>query len=236
MIIREGLLFHLRRGDLSCFSMVKAFRLIGFIFGFISAFFPDSVFALIKVAKNSFHTVRYSRSFRFVGKKTIFQFRSRFFNPKFISIGENCFVGDFSLLEAPTFNYSKKAPCMKIGNGCVIGEFNHFTCTNEIVVGDNLLTGRFVLITDNSHGDTLKKNLIISPMCREVISSGPVVIGKNVWIGDKVSILPNVTIGDGVVIGANSVVTKDIPSYCVACGIPAKVIRNFGESRGAGVI
>ena len=58
------------------------------------------------------------------------------------------------------------------------------------------------------------------------MSKGDVIIGKNVWIGDKVTILPNVKIGDGVVIGANSVVTKDIPPCSVVAGNPAKIIKH----------
>ena len=60
---------------------------------------------------------------------------------------------------------------------------------------------------------------------RPVVSKGSVIIGNNVWIGDKATILPNVTIGDGAVIAANSVVTKDVPAYSVVAGNPAKVIK-----------
>ena len=58
-------------------------------------------------------------------------------------------------------------------------------------------------------------------------TAGPVIIEDGVWIGDKVTILPNVRIGKNAVIGANSVVTKDIPENCVAGGIPAKIIKTI---------
>lgn len=61
------------------------------------------------------------------------------------------------------------------------------------------------------------------------LSKGSVVIGNNVWIGDKVTILPGVTIGDNAVIAANSVVTKDIPSFSVAAGIPAVILKNVRD-------
>ena len=51
------------------------------------------------------------------------------------------------------------------------------------------------------------------------------IIGKNVWVGEKVTVLPGVHIGEGSIIGANSVVTHDIPPYSIAVGIPAKVIK-----------
>ena len=113
-----------------------------------------------------------------------------------------------------------------IGKDCCFGEYNHITSTNKIVIGDNLLTGRWVTITDNSHGDTDYETLQMPPLMRLVTSKGPVIIGNNVWIGDKATILPNVTIGDGAVIAANSVVTKDVPAYSVVAGNPAKVIKS----------
>ena len=67
----------------------------------------------------------------------------------------------------------------------------------------------------------------ISPYCRPLISKGPVIIEDNVWIGEKVSIMPGVHIGFGAIIAANAVVTTDIPSYCVVGGIPAKIIKNM---------
>ena len=71
---------------------------------------------------------------------------------------------------------------------------------------------------------------------RLVVSKGSVIIGNNVWIGDKATILPNVTIADGAVIAANSVVTKDVPAYSVVAGNPAKVVKQAKtpQSRSAG--
>ena len=80
-------------------------------------------------------------------------------------------------------------------------------------------------ITDNSHGETDYDTLLQPPLMRLVTSKGPVIIGKDVWIGDKATILPGVTIGEGAVIAANSVVTKDVPAYSVVAGNPAKVIK-----------
>ena len=97
-------------------------------------------------------------------------------------------------------------------------EYNHITSINEIIIGDNLLCGRWVTISDNSHGQTDSESLQLSPIERNLYSKGPVRIGRNVWIGDKATILPNVSIGDGAVIGANTVVTKDVPAYHVAVG------------------
>lgn len=120
-------------------------------------------------------------------------------------------------------------PSVSIGeNGC-FGDYLHLTCINKIEIGDNVLTGRWVTISDNGHGETDLETLKIPPLKRRLSSKGPVIIGNNVWIGDKATILSGVTIGDGAVIAANSVVTKDIPSYSVAAGVPAKIIKTISD-------
>ena len=109
---------------------------------------------------------------------------------------------------------------MEIGNNVSIGEYSHITCTNKATIGNGVLTGRFVLITDNSHGATTNDEIETPPLSRQIHSNGTTTIKDNVcWIGDKVTILPNVKIGKGAIIAANAVVTKDIPDYSVAVGI-----------------
>jgi acetyltransferase-like isoleucine patch superfamily enzyme len=144
-----------------------------------------------------------------------------------ISIGEGTHIGEHCILTAwkSTCAGGDFHPEITIGNNCSFGEYNHITSTNKIIIGDNLLTGRWVTITDNSHGETDYDTLQQPPLMRLVTSKGPVIIGKGVWIGDKATILPGVTIGDGAVIAANSVVTKDVPAYSVVAGNPAKVIK-----------
>ena len=146
-----------------------------------------------------------------------------------ICIGNKSFIGQYSSLTVWVEESDKEHPEMIIGDGVSIGAFNHITCTNRIVIGDGVLTGKFVTVTDNSHGYTDYDSLHIKPNDRYVVSKGPVVIGNNVWIGDKATILPGVTIGDGAVIAANAVVTKDVPAYSVAAGNPSRIIRkNIG--------
>lgn len=149
-------------------------------------------------------------------------------NPKRITIGNNSCIGSFCMLEAWTFHHHTKtsySPSIKIGNNCHLGEYSHITAINDVSIGNNVLTGRFVLISDNSHGDTDEASLSLPPMERPLRSKGSVVIEDDVWIGDKVTILSGVTIGKGSVIAANSVVTRDVPAYSVAGGIPAKILK-----------
>lgn len=84
-------------------------------------------------------------------------------------------------------------------------------------------------ITDNSHGETDYDSLCMPPSKRLITSKGPVIIGNNVWIGDKATILPGVTIGDGVVVAANAVVTKDVPAYSVVGGNPVKILKSVNK-------
>lgn len=154
--------------------------------------------------------------------------------PECISIGEETKFGNWVFLTAWNSYYCTKDnkeltqklhPEIIIGKNCNFGAFNHITSANKITIGDGVLTGKWVTITDNSHGDTSFNTLQIRPALRMIVSKGPVVIGDNVWIGDKVTVLPGVTIGDGAVIAANAVVTKDVPAYSVVAGNPAKIIK-----------
>lgn len=147
-------------------------------------------------------------------------------SPQCISVGANTYIGAYSDIAAwPKHKTQKEDPEIIIGTNCSIGAYNHITCTNKIIIGDGFLSGKWVTITDNNHGNTSKENLLLRPSKRPITSKGPVIIGRNVWIGDKSTILSGITIGESAVIGANSVVTKDVPPYAVVAGNPAKVIN-----------
>lgn len=158
-----------------------------------------------------------------------FHYPVRMKNPENITIGTSTYIDSFCVLSAWTKHLMSKSvynPHIMIGSGCHIGEFTHITSINEIIIKDNVRTGKFVLITDNSHGNTDLDSLMQAPVLRPLVSKGKVTIEENVWIGDKVTILPGVTIGKGAVIAANAVVTKDVPSYSVVGGNPAVVLKH----------
>jgi maltose O-acetyltransferase len=97
---------------------------------------------------------------------------------------------------------------------------------SDISIGDNCLIADFVTIVDSDFHDVSPAKR--SNLAEREFSDGAIsktVIGNNVWIGSRVLVLKGVNIGDGCVIGAGSVVTKNIPEYTLACGNPAKVIR-----------
>lgn len=77
---------------------------------------------------------------------------------------------------------------IRIGDNCSIGAYCHISAANTINIGNNVLIGKWVSIVDNNHGWTDYKTLSLPPMKREIVSKGPINIGDNVWIGDKVTI------------------------------------------------
>ena len=152
-------------------------------------------------------------------------------DPHCISIGEGSRLNHHVIVTAWQNHHTgtNNDADLTIGVGANIGEYTHITAMGKMRIGDNLLTGRWVTITDNGHGDTNLETLQSNPLQRRLFSKGNVIIGNNVWIGDKATILPGVTIGDGAVIAANSVVTKNVPAYSVVGGNPAKIIKLSAE-------
>ena len=148
---------------------------------------------------------------------------------KNISIGDYTTIQGTSILGCWTKYGRQEFPnaSITIGNYCSIGEYNHITACNKISIGDGLLTGRYVIISDNSHGGLSEEEARIAPANRDLKSKGEVVIGNNVWIGEKVTVLAGVHIGDNVIIAANSVVTSDIPDNSMAAGVPARVVKSL---------
>ena len=110
-----------------------------------------------------------------------------------------------------------------VGEGTCIGNFCHIFATNSIRIGKNVLIADKVYITDNLHNYSDVSSPIIFQTIKQL---SKVSIGTGSWIGENVSII-GASVGENSVIGANSVVTKNIPSYCVAVGVPAKIIKRY---------
>ena len=179
--------------------------------------------------KGLFFTNLIKCNFRYCGSNSIFfppcTLEGRIEN---CVIGENCSFGKNFVIECwKIFNGTSYNSSINIGNNCHFGEYNHISSINNITIGDGVLTGRFVIISDNDHGEFVLENLPVPPQQRALSSKGPISIGKNVWIGDKVTILSGVKIGDNVVIAANAVVTKDVPQNSLVAGVPAKIIKTI---------
>ena len=149
---------------------------------------------------------------------------------KRIVIGDNtviqshCILGCWLKYAGDTFT-----PKIKIGSNCNIGEYTHISAINNIKIGNGVLTGRYVYIGDNSHGGFSREEMLIQPIKRRLVSKGEIIIGDNVWIGDKATILAGISIGQGAIIGANAVVTRDVPPFSIVGGNPARIIKQIGK-------
>ncbi|MCB0358948.1 MAG: acyltransferase [Bdellovibrionales bacterium] len=137
-----------------------------------------------------------------------------------IAIGDNSFIGKYSMIIA-------KPGRIQLGSACNISTYCRLATQSSIVIGDSVLIAAYVYIGPGNHrfDDTAQ------PIMEQGMREGRgVVIGNNVWIGTRATVLDGVRIGDGAVVGAHSLVASDVPANAVVAGTPAKVIRYRGES------
>lgn len=150
---------------------------------------------------------------------------------QFVDFGNNLTTGFWCRFEVyPTDNDVRKR--LILGNNIQMNDYVHICALDHVEIGDGCLFASHVYISDNSHGrysgGFCESSPDEAPDHREYVIA-PVKIGKNVWLAEGVIIMPGVTIGDGCVIGAHSVVNKDIPEGCIAVGSPAKVIKRYSR-------
>src|SRR5690606_10077919 len=122
------------------------------------------------------------REFNNVGENTRIGFGMTLLNGQCITLGSNTIIGRRVVLTAwNKFNGENFNPIITIGNGCGIGDDSHITCINRIEIGNGVLTGKKITITDNAHGVSDFDSLEIAPIRRPLFSKGAVVIEDNVW-------------------------------------------------------
>ncbi len=144
-------------------------------------------------------------------------------NVEYICIGRDTMVGPHVALSAGMVPGQRCVtdPVVTIGDRCLIGRGSGIVGHLSIEIGDDVWTGHHVYVTDQNHGyddPTL-------PISRQLQPERPVSIGSGSWIGHGSVILPGARIGRNVVIGANSVVSGEIPDHSIAVGAPARVIK-----------
>jgi len=159
----------------------------------------------------------------------------------------NLVVGENSHIYS-VFNFVQPNAQIHVGNRCQLGNVN-FVASTSITVGDDVLMAWGINILDSDHHSIFweeRKNDVMR--CREdyILSNGraigqshdwscvekhPVFIGNKCWIGINVIILKGVTIGEGAIIAAGSVVFEDVPPWCVAAGNPCRIVKKTAPNR-----
>ena len=174
---------------------------------------------------------RRGRRFGAFGEGSIICFpATSLMNERFIEIGENTMIGPHVALSAGMAPGQEclSQPVVRIGDRCLIGRGSGIVGHFSIDIGDDVWTGHHVYITDQNHG---YDNVDI-PISQQSMPEKPVRIGSGSWLGHGTVVLPGADIGEHVVIGANSVVTGSIPSFSVAVGAPARVVKSRSEVDG----
>lgn len=142
----------------------------------------------------------------------------------------NFFVGDGFRIEAVEQHLGHHyEPKIIIGKNFSAGNYVHIGAMNRVEIGDDVLLGSKIYITDHQHGSTSYEEMSLAPEARELTSKGPVIIGDKVWIGDNAVIMDGVTIGHNAVVAAGAIVTTDVPAYAVVGGVPARVLKQVGK-------
>jgi acetyltransferase-like isoleucine patch superfamily enzyme len=153
-----------------------------------------------------------------------------------IQIGRSVRMGNRCRIETISDHLSHKySPRLIIGDFTAFSDDVHIGCIEEIVIGSNVLLASKIYISDHNHGVYASVGVHSNPDTApndRPLSSAPVTIEDNVWIGEMVTILPGVRVGRGSIIGAGSIVTKSIDPYCIAVGNPAKVVKRYNATTG----
>jgi len=172
---------------------------------------------------------RRGRRFGAFGEGSIICFpATSLMNERHIEIGENTMIGPHVALSAGMAPGQEclSQPVVRIGDRCLIGRGSGIVGHFSIDIGDDVWTGHHIYITDQNHG----YDNVDVPISQQSMPEKPVRIGSGSWLGHGTVVLPGADIGEHVVIGANSVVAGRIPSFSVAVGAPARVVKSMSEA------
>ena len=207
-------------------NKIKA--LLKIIISIVYKFYSYNSKRQIQYLQNIIYSIWISNSFRECGDDILIHSPAFIKGSRYITIGNNFSSLDSLRLECwDLFENKTFIPDLIIGNNVIMNRNVHIACINKVIIGNNVLFASNIFISDHKHGYIDKRDLGISPAKRLLITNGPVIIEDNVWIGENVAIMPNVRIGVGCIIGANSVVTKSFPANSFLAGVPAKLIKSL---------
>lgn len=191
-----------------------------FLWGLLSIM--ESLIYYFKAINRKISNVCYRSTFGNFGKQSIIDSPLRINGSNNIYIGNNVFVQYKTWLAAEPLTGENNCRLI-IEDGCTIGHFNHIYATKSIILHKNVLTADKVYISDNLHG---YEDVNMPVKTQPIVQNGTVEIGEGSWLGENVCVL-GAHVGKHCVIGSNSVVTRDIPDFCVAVGAPARIVKRY---------
>jgi len=145
-------------------------------------------------------------------------------NRKHVSIGSNTYIRKSAHIE-PILKYANVfySPTININDNVYIGSNVYISAINQVTIEAGCVLSDYVFLSDASHGfDLCGEHIIDQPLK----SRGPINIKRNTFLGQRVFVMPGVTLGEHCIVGANSVVTKSFPAHSVIGGVPARLIRH----------
>lgn len=162
---------------------------------------------------------------RFLLNYGIFNQQTKYLNIEYIKIGRNVRIKKNARIECyKSFGGNVLKPRFILEDGVIIGpNFTGFIADDVVIKKDTILAGNVTLVSEN-HGIDPESDI---PYHAQPLNTAPIHIGGGCWIGQNVTILSGVNIGDKVVVAAGAVVSHDIPSYSIAAGVPAKIIKQY---------
>lgn len=179
----------------------------------------------------AFRYLFYVRKFANRPKKLAISKDVVFLHPEHIFWGNNCSVNQRAAICPLHSHLGKKYPSViKIGNNVSIGAYDRIASAYSVTIEDDVLMAAFVHITDHSHG---YEDVSVPINRQNIIHKGPVVIGRGTWLAFGCHILSGVKIGEHCVVAANSVVTKNVPPFCIVAGNPARIVKKYNPEMKA---
>lgn len=146
-------------------------------------------------------------------------------NPQCLYFGKNVGIGDNVFLNPIVRSLNVHYhPRIEIGDGTWIGKNCSLSAINGVTIGSDVLFAGFVHITDHSHG---YEDPDVPIAEQKLISKGPIIIDDQCWLGFNCEILSGVHIGRHSIVAARAVVTKDVPSYSIVAGNPARIVKQY---------
>jgi acetyltransferase-like isoleucine patch superfamily enzyme len=165
-----------------------------------------------------------SGAFAEFGKGTVLTLPIRLSGEDRIAIGDDVFLGSDCWLQTLP-DEGNRGMAISIGSGTKMSGACVISAARKVVLEEEVLLARNVYISDHIHQYSDTNTAVLAQGLDKI---GAVLIKRGAWLGQNVVVCPGVTIGRGSVIGANSVVNRDIPDYCVAVGSPAQVVKRIG--------